>query len=149
MRFPNRILLLVGIFFSCVELFAQKTPSKMFCKLSGPEKAWVIFHPFIAKKTWKITEQARMETKSLLLDPRLDGDEDGGQLDAFRHAFWMASLSQKICWRKMVQSKVYSVCFGCRLLVRKYAGEKRSNWVLHMKKAITENLKSICLKTIA
>ena len=103
MRFPNRILLLMGIFFSCVELFAQKTPSKMFCKLSGPEKAWVIFHPFIAKKTWKITEQARMETKSLLLDPRLDGDEDGGQLDAFRHAFWMASLSQKICWRKALK----------------------------------------------
>ncbi|MBK6839510.1 MAG: hypothetical protein IPG90_15685 [Bacteroidetes bacterium] len=59
--------------------------------------------PVHRKKTWKITEQARMETKSLLLDSRLDGDEDGGQLDAFRHAFWMASLSQKICWRKALK----------------------------------------------
>ena len=96
MRFPNRILLLVGIFFSCVELFAQKTPSKMFCKLSGPEKAWVIFHPFIAKKTWKITEQARMETKSLLLSTI-------SPISAIDNALWMASLSQKICWRKALK----------------------------------------------
>ena len=31
--------------------------------------------------------------------PSLDGDYSGGQVDAFRHAYWMATLSQKIRWR--------------------------------------------------
>ena len=33
-------------------------------------------------------------------DSLLDGDPDGGQVDAFRHTFWMASLSQKMRAKK-------------------------------------------------
>ena len=30
----------------------------------------------------------------------MDGDANGGKVDAFRHAFWMTLLSQKMRWRK-------------------------------------------------
>lgn len=33
-------------------------------------------------------------------DTLLDHDADGGQVDAFRHSYWMARLSQEMCWRK-------------------------------------------------
>lgn len=33
---------------------------------------------------------------SLLKDSAFDADPNGGQLDAFRHAYWMASLVQRI-----------------------------------------------------
>jgi hypothetical protein len=39
-------------------------------------------------------------TDSLSSTNRIEKDLQGGQLDAFKHAFWMASLSQKIKWRK-------------------------------------------------
>ena len=44
--------------------------------------------------------QAREASKELLTDSLFDNDENGGQIDAFRHAFWMALLSHHICWRK-------------------------------------------------
>ena len=34
-------------------------------------------------------------------DSLLDKDADGGQVDAFRHAFWMGRLAQKMNWRKV------------------------------------------------
>ena len=71
-----------------------------FRSLSGPEKYWIITHPFIANKVRKITIQSLEITKTVLKDSLLDGDPAGGQVDAFRHSFWIASLSQKICWRK-------------------------------------------------
>ena len=77
-----------------------QTKWKSFRTLSGPEKYWIITHPFIAKKVWKITSHTLAITKEVINDSLLDGDEAGGQVDAFRHAFWIASLSQKICWRK-------------------------------------------------
>jgi hypothetical protein len=79
---------------------AQDNSRQEFHKLSCPEKRWVIFHLFIAKKTFRLTQQARAVAKKVAQDPLLDGDENGGQVDAFRHAYWMALLSQHICWRK-------------------------------------------------
>ncbi len=71
-----------------------------FFKLTFPEQKWVILHPFISKKAQKISIEAIKETKKLLNDSALDGDINGGQLDAFRHAYWMARLVQEINPRK-------------------------------------------------
>jgi hypothetical protein len=106
----NKILLnnkrAVGIFlvalFICVIpniVFSQKTLHQFF-KLSCPEKRWVITHPFIAHGTYKISIEALEITKNKVQDNLLDGDINGGQLDAFRHAYWMARISQKYGWRR-------------------------------------------------
>ncbi|NOZ47015.1 MAG: hypothetical protein GXO79_09565 [Chlorobi bacterium] len=71
-----------------------------FFKLSVHEKTWVAFHPFIAKKAWNITNYARQVTGSVKSDTVLGKNENGGQLDAFRHAFWMANLSREIKYKK-------------------------------------------------
>jgi hypothetical protein len=81
----------------------QEKFCREFKKLSCPEKKWVIFHPFIAKKTFHLTQLARAVAKEMKSDSLLDGDENGGQIDAFRHAYWMALLSQRFCWRKAMR----------------------------------------------
>src|ERR1700751_2546470 len=68
---------------------------KSFRSLSYPEKLWVIEHPFVAKKAFHCTQRARLVTDSLEKTGILK-DGNGGQLDAFRHAYWMALLVQKI-----------------------------------------------------
>ncbi|MCX6232254.1 MAG: hypothetical protein NTZ33_12005 [Bacteroidetes bacterium] len=94
--------LLIVILFSNLQVIGQSKTSacKQFKKLSCPEKCWVIKHVFIAKKAWKITQFVRLQTDSVQKSNLLDGDANGGQVDAFRHAYWMAMLSQKISWRK-------------------------------------------------
>lgn len=87
----------------CHESSAQIHYSSEFHQLSFPEKRWVFFHPFIAKKAFRLTQQAREAAKEMANSSLLDGDENGGQADAFRHAYWMALLSQNINWRKARQ----------------------------------------------
>ncbi|HLG03490.1 MAG TPA: hypothetical protein VI731_07830 [Bacteroidia bacterium] len=70
--------------------------------LSRPEKCWVAAHPFIAKKAWRCTQQVRYVTDSIEKAGTLR-DGNGGQLDAFRHAFWMASLAQIIPAKKAIR----------------------------------------------
>jgi len=60
----------------------------------------VISHPFIAKKARDISIEARDVSEALLKDTVLDGDKCGGQVDAFRHAFWMALLVREIKQKK-------------------------------------------------
>ena len=67
-----------------------------FSRLSAPEKVWVLAHPFISLKALHITQDVLLTCKTVVKDPRLDGIEDGGQADAFRHCFWMAMLSRRI-----------------------------------------------------
>jgi hypothetical protein len=86
----------------CIFLFTygkSQSAAKGFHALSKPEKHWVMMHPFIAKKAYRITEYARKVADSLQ-KAGVFTDGNGGQLDAFRHAFWMASLVQKISPRK-------------------------------------------------
>ena len=73
-----------------------------FFKLSRYEKCWVITHPFVAHKAFLITNEARMETDLISKDGSLDQDPYGGQVDAFRHAYWMARLAQNIKWKKAI-----------------------------------------------
>ena len=73
-----------------------------FFKLSRYEKCWVITHPFVAHRAFLITNEARMETDLISKDGSLDQDPYGGQVDAFRHAYWMARLAQNIKWKKAI-----------------------------------------------
>lgn len=75
---------------------AQESNLKKFRRLSGPEKCWVIFHPFVAKKALKVSEKTRLLTKEIQRNGVLKGYGNGGQIDAFRHTFWMATLTQEI-----------------------------------------------------
>lgn len=67
-----------------------------FFKLSPPKRAWVFFHPFKAKKSLQISKETNKVSDSIAKTNVLDGDKSGGQVDAFRHAYWLARLSQEI-----------------------------------------------------
>jgi len=81
-------------------LIGQNTTLGQFKKLSCPEKRWVIFHPFVAKKALKVSLEAREITAEIKQQKLLVGTGNGDQIDAFRHAYWMARLAQEIHWRK-------------------------------------------------
>ena len=78
-----------------ISLHAQSN-FKKFLKLSKPLKSWVALHPFKAKKALLISEEAIRISDSIAKTNVLDGDVSGGQVDAFRHAFWMARLHQEL-----------------------------------------------------
>lgn len=67
-----------------------------FKKLSSPKKTWVFFHLFKAKKALIISKEANRIADSIQKTNLLDGDAAGGQVDAFRHSYWMARLHQVI-----------------------------------------------------
>jgi hypothetical protein len=64
--------------------------------LSKYEKRWVLGHPFIAKKTFRVTQAVIHICDSIKKDSVFTGNGNGDQLDAFRHALWMAMLCQYI-----------------------------------------------------
>ena len=76
-------------------MFSQSNWQK-FKKLSCPHKTWVILHPFKAKRALKISKEALKITDSIKNSSLLDSDLSGGQVDAFRHAYWMARLHQEL-----------------------------------------------------
>ncbi|MFZ7114634.1 MAG: DUF6973 domain-containing protein [Bacteroidota bacterium] len=96
-------LFLVSFLFLSVKTEAQSSAFSSFWKLSCPEKWWVFTHPFVAKNAFKITAEARIKSDSLISASALDGDPFGGQIDAFRHAYWMARLAQKMKWKKALK----------------------------------------------
>ncbi len=73
---------------------------KNFKKISCPEKWWVIWHPFVAKKAFNISQLARQKTDSIKQNEILKGNGNGEQVDAFRHTYWMAKLTNEIGWRR-------------------------------------------------
>tara|TARA_R110002049_G_scaffold56399_8_gene155576 strand:+ start:121 stop:738 length:618 start_codon:yes stop_codon:yes gene_type:complete len=88
--------LLVLFFFSFSLSMSAQSDLKNFFKLSGPIKTWVIFHPFKAKLSLKISNETNKVSDSIRKTNLLDKDASGGQVDAFRHAYWMARLRQEI-----------------------------------------------------
>jgi len=83
-------------------LFSQNLSGK-FKKLSRPEKCWVYFHPFVAKKAFLTTRQVRADVDSVKRSGIIGTDQNGGKLDAFRHSYWMLSLSLSIGSRKALK----------------------------------------------
>lgn len=93
-------MILVLIFFM-QPLFAQKkvAPRRVTC----PEIMWAITHPFVALKAIRLTKVSLGISESMRNDTLLDGRWIGGQLDAFRHAYWMAMLAQQINPEKVIR----------------------------------------------
>lgn len=73
---------------------AQNGKLKSFGELPGPEKGWVITHPFKASKAHLISVEAMEVSKEM--EALLGKDYQGGAIDAFRHTYWMARLTQEI-----------------------------------------------------
>ncbi len=90
----KKIIIILFLIFST----SAKTQSNNqgFFDLSGPKRIWVLFHPFKAKKSLKISIETNKFADSIRKTNLLDGDPTGGQVDAFRHAYWMARLRQEI-----------------------------------------------------
>lgn len=97
MRF--KVVIVVLILALSFKGYAQDKKSINYSGLSCPEKWWVIWHPFKAKRAKKVSLYARQISDSIKVNKLLLGNGNGGQVDAFRHAFWMASLTQQIGWR--------------------------------------------------
>ncbi|MCB0402180.1 MAG: hypothetical protein KDD41_08855 [Flavobacteriales bacterium] len=93
-------LFLILIFTFSLSASGQDEKSISYKKLSCPEKWWVFWHPFVAKKAQRISQEARIRTDSIKKNHVLKGSGNGDQVDAFRHAYWMAALSQEIGWNK-------------------------------------------------
>jgi hypothetical protein len=91
------LLLLPCIFYLIPALDGQ--PVRSFGGASSPELRWALFHPHAAKHAYACAQRARTITDSLQKAGVLT-DENGGQLDAFRHAYWMALCVQKITPQK-------------------------------------------------
>lgn len=68
-------------------------------KLSSAEKCWVIFHPFKAKRAYRVSQEVEYTIDSILKIGVMGNHHVGNQLDAFKHAFWMWSLAEEIGWR--------------------------------------------------
>lgn len=83
------------LFFLSTQIFSQSS-FKSFFELSPPKRKWVLFHPFKATKALEISKEANRISDSIKKTNLLDGDASGGQVDAFRHAYWMARLKQEI-----------------------------------------------------
>jgi len=69
---------------------------EIFKDQSGPLKKWALLHPFKAKKAFLLSTEVKKLSDSIANTNLLDKDKVGGQVDAFRHAYWMAILHQEI-----------------------------------------------------
>ncbi len=87
---------IISFIFLMNGIFAQK-----FSDRSSYEKHWGFFHPFAALKVKKIYKQCLPYYNELKKTNALDVFENGGKLDAFRHAFFMAAFTQKIKVKKI------------------------------------------------
>jgi len=96
----SRLTILSIIILITFNVESQNSAKKEFKKLSCAEKWWVIWHPFVAKKAYKITIMTRDTVEMVKKQHLLIGNGDGLQVDAFRHAYWMAILSHQIGGRR-------------------------------------------------
>ena len=64
--------------------------------MSRAEKTWVLFHPFKAKSAYRISLEAERVKDSISVVGIVGNDNNGGQLDAFKHSYWTARLTQGI-----------------------------------------------------
>jgi hypothetical protein len=77
------------IFFMCLMIgFAATLFSQH--EISKYEYRWAMLHPLAAKRVQKHLAEAMAVYKEVKNAKELDGFENGGTLDAFRHAFTMA-----------------------------------------------------------
>lgn len=88
---------LLAVFLVCCTFQLQAQSNyQQFKKLSSPKKWWVVWHAFKAKKALEISKDAYRIADSIQQSNLLDKDHSGGQVDAFRHAYWMARLREEL-----------------------------------------------------
>lgn len=112
---------LIIFLFVSTALFSQSK----FSKLSSPEKRWVLLHPFIAKKAFKITQKVMTDVDSIKKVGIIGVDNNGGKLDALKHAYWMLSLSLEI---------------GEKRALRLGAAHEKGNYLQWKKKVLEDSL---------
>lgn len=100
---PNKLALSLILLGTSLQVEAQEGKLKKFMRLSSPEKCWVFTHPFIAAKALRISEHTQKIVQMKGDSLELDTYASGGQVDAFRHCFWMASLCQQIKEKKALK----------------------------------------------
>ncbi len=71
-----------------------------FLNLTPPEQWWILLHPIAAFRARSVTQKVVEIALEMVNDKHLDGNHAGGQVDAFRHCYWMACLTQKIGTKK-------------------------------------------------
>jgi hypothetical protein len=100
-----KIYLNFTLFFSIImmtsfKLVGQNTLFKTFIEMHSAERFYAMRYPKSALKALEISQMAQLKTTELKTDITLDGDDNGGQIDAFRHAYWMALLTHEIGEKK-------------------------------------------------
>ncbi|NJB81433.1 DUF6973 domain-containing protein [Wenyingzhuangia aestuarii] len=98
MKFKKSTWVLLFVFLAGISGYSQSS-KKAFKKLSSPEKCWVVFHPFKAKRAYRVTKEVEQVIDSIRQIGNMGTHHAGNQLDAFKHAFWMWSLAEEIGWR--------------------------------------------------
>lgn len=90
-----KVKLLIVLMLLSFQLQAQ-SDWELFKIQSSSLKKWALLHPFKAKKAFIISNEAIRISDSIATTNLLDKDKAGGQVDAFRHAYWMAILQIEI-----------------------------------------------------
>jgi hypothetical protein len=98
MRFCLVVLLLFQFHVVQSQSFRKK-----LTYVSNPEKCWVLMHPFVARKALKVTMRVYSITDSIKQSGSIGSDNSGGKFDAFKHAFWIASVTAAIGPRKALK----------------------------------------------
>ena len=97
-----RVILILILFSKTPPLVAQSLLAQ-FHKLSRPEKCWTIFHPLVATCAFNETKRAQVVTDSIKKSGVIGTDNSGGKLDAFKHAYWIASVAVSIGSKKALK----------------------------------------------
>ncbi|RME16411.1 MAG: hypothetical protein D6799_04950 [Bacteroidetes bacterium] len=80
------------------------TTSLLYSQHKGKHQyRWAVFHPVAAIKVKHIYKKNLPIYQQVKQQKILDTLENGGKLDAFRHAFFMACFAQKIQTKKLIK----------------------------------------------
>ncbi|OFX66933.1 MAG: hypothetical protein A2X12_09975 [Bacteroidetes bacterium GWE2_29_8] len=91
------------IFIVITTAFVTQSLNAQNIKPSRFEKAWALKHIFVANKAKKISKEASTTSLQIKENKILDFDDNGGFIDAFRHSYWMARLTQEIGQKKAIK----------------------------------------------
>lgn len=70
--------------------------NKRWNDLGKAEKIWILLHPFSVHKAKKLTVLSVHQTDSIQKEIQFPNSKSGGRLDALRHTYWMALISNNI-----------------------------------------------------
>lgn len=96
MKLKNSRNLLIALTMMFSVLCNAQSSKKAFRNLSKAEKRWVLFHPFKAKKAYRVSKVVTRLMDSIQKTETLGKHQIGNQLDAFKHTYWMWTLASNI-----------------------------------------------------